>query len=120
MELYRRPLDDSGNAKAPLALMRMVPDGPDHPSAEQMREIESYVQTLDIPVELVWGLQDPILGEGLGAMQANFPIAALVETQAGHFLQEEVPEDIAAAIMRVHAAIAQPADQEEGEVPPFS
>ncbi|MBW1813189.1 MAG: hypothetical protein JRJ39_05810 [Deltaproteobacteria bacterium] len=31
-ELYGRPVLDSGNSKAPLAMMRMVTDGPDHPS----------------------------------------------------------------------------------------
>ena len=31
-ELYGRPVYESGNSKAPLAMMRMVPDGPNHPS----------------------------------------------------------------------------------------
>lgn len=101
LDLYGKPVTESGNAKAPVALMRMVPDSPDHPSAEQMREIEAYVATLDIPVELVWGMNDPILGPGLATMQANFPKAPVTETEAGHFLQEEVPEEIAAAILRV-------------------
>lgn len=101
LQLYGRPVTESGNAKAPVALMRMVPDGPEHPSAEQMREIEAYVATLDIPAEIVWGMNDPILGSALPAMQANFPNAAVTETEAGHFLQEEVPTEIAAAVLRV-------------------
>ena len=100
-ELYARPVFESGNAKAPVAQMRMVPDGPDHPSAEQMRAIEAYVGTLDIPVELVWGMKDPIIGRGLEPMKLNFPDARVTETQAGHFLQEEVPVEIAEALMRV-------------------
>ncbi|MEL6324790.1 MAG: alpha/beta hydrolase, partial [Pseudomonadota bacterium] len=100
-DLYGRPVLESGNAKAPVALMRMVPDGPDHQSAANMRTIEAYVQALDIPVELVWGANDPILGEALSVMAQNFPDAPVLETPAGHFLQEEVPEEIAAAIMRV-------------------
>lgn len=100
-DLYGRPVLESGNAKAPVALMRMVPDGPDHRSAANMRTIEAYVQALDIPVELVWGANDPILGEALSVMAQNFPDAPVLETPAGHFLQEEVPEEIAAAIMRV-------------------
>ncbi len=39
-ELYGRPVLESGNAKAPLAMMRMVTDGPDHPTAPAMRVIE--------------------------------------------------------------------------------
>lgn len=103
--LYGRPVQESGNNKAPLALMRMVTDGPDHPSTPQMQIIEQYVAGLDIPAEIVWGMKDPILGKGLPLMQANFPGAPVTETQAGHFLQEEVPGEIAAAVMRVVARI---------------
>ena len=35
-----------------------------------------------------------------------YPHARVTETQAGHFLQEEVPVDIAEAIERVVAAVA--------------
>ena len=101
MDLYRRPLEDSGNAKATLALMRMVADGPDHASSPALRHIERYVEGLDIPVELVWGMNDPILGRGLPLMQKMFPTAPVIETEAGHFLQEEVPEIIAAALLRL-------------------
>lgn len=101
LELYGKPVLESGNAKAPVALMRMVPDGPDHPSAQQMREIETYVAGLDVPVEIVWGTNDPILGPGLQVMRQNFPDAPVTETEAGHFLQEEVPGEIADAILRV-------------------
>ncbi len=99
--LYGRPVIESGNAKAPLAMMRMVPNNPDEPSAVQMREIERYVEGLDIPVEIVWGMNDPILGPGLSMMKENFPKAPVTETEAGHFLQEEVPEEIAAALLRI-------------------
>jgi haloalkane dehalogenase len=101
IDLYRRPLEDSGNAKATLALMRMVADGPDHASSPALRHIERYVEGLDIPVELVWGTNDPILGRGLPLMQKMFPTAPVIETEAGHFLQEEVPEIIAAALLRI-------------------
>lgn len=107
INLYRQPLLDSGNGKAPMAIMRMVPDGPNHPSSEPMRFIGRYVEELDIPAEIVWGMSDPILGGLLSSMQANFPVAHVTETQAGHFLQEEVPIEIAAAILRVVHAVAQ-------------
>lgn len=105
LDLYRRPLQDSGNAKAALALMRMVADGPDHASAPSLRDIETYVSELNVPAELVWGMSDPILAKGLPVMQEMFPAAPVTETKAGHFLQEEVPEVIAAAVMRVVDAV---------------
>lgn len=100
-ELYGKPLYDSGNAKAPLAMMRMVTDGPSHPSTPSMIKIENYVKTLDIPAEIVWGMNDPILGKALPRMEENFPKAPVTQTDAGHFLQEEVPTEIAEALMRV-------------------
>ena len=100
-ELYGKPVVDSGNAKAPLAMMRMVPDGPDHPSTPAMRTVANYVGGLDIPAEIVWGMRDPILALGLPAMKRFFPDAPVTETQGGHFLQEEVPVEIADALLRV-------------------
>jgi haloalkane dehalogenase len=96
--------------------MRMVPDGPDHPSTPPMSVIESYARSLDVPVELVWGRSDPILGPGLPAMQALFPQAPVTETEAGHFLQEEVPDVIGAAIMRVVDEVAGPDDADVSPV----
>ena len=104
---------ESGNAKAPLAMMRMVPDGPNHPSAPAMRMIESYVQGLDIPAEIVWGMNDPILGKGLPMMKQSFPQARVTETQGGHFLQEEVPVEIAAALLRVIDQVQTPKEGQQ-------
>ena len=100
-DLYGRPVMESGNDKAPLAMMRMVTDGPDHPSAPALRQIEAYVKSLDIPAEIIWGMNDPILAKALPLMKQNFPDAPVTETEGGHFLQEEVPVEIAAALMRV-------------------
>ena len=100
-ELYGRPVYESGNAKAPLALMRMVTDGPNHPSSPALRMVENYVEGLDIPAEIVWGMNDPILAKALPLMEKNFPKARVTKTPAGHFLQEEVPVEIATALIRV-------------------
>ena len=66
-----------------------------------MRQIEAYVKGLAIPAEILWGMNDPILAKGLPLMKQNFPDAPVAETEGGHFLQEEVPVEIAAALMRV-------------------
>jgi len=101
VELYERPVAESGNGKAPLAMMRMVTDGPEHPSAPPMRVVETYVQGLDVPAEIIWGMNDPIFARALPLMKQHFPDAPVTETQGGHFLQEEVPAEIAAAVVRV-------------------
>jgi haloalkane dehalogenase len=46
-------------------------------------------------------MNDPILAKTLPLMQQNFPNAPVTETEGGHFLQEEVPVEIAAALIRV-------------------
>jgi haloalkane dehalogenase len=98
---YRYPLRRRRDRTAPLALARMVPTGPDHPSAGPMRQVEAWAGSFSGPVRLVWGRADPILGHGLKAMRRLFPDAPVTETQAGHFLQEEVPEALAEAILAV-------------------
>ena len=101
--LYERPVMESGNGKGPLAILRMVADKPDHPTAKQFDRIVAYVRGLDIPAEIVWGMKDPLMGDRLPDMKANFPNARVTETAEGHFLQEEGegPEKIAAAVQRV-------------------
>ena len=101
LALYAIPVEESDNAKAPLGMMRMVPDGPKHPTTEHMQVIEQYVQNLEIPIEIVWGSKDPILASHLPAMRKNFPNAPITVTEAGHFLQEEVPNEIASALERI-------------------
>lgn len=107
LDLYRRPVAESDNTIGPLAIIRMAADGPEHPTAEVLRAIDSYIAQLDVPAEIVWGVNDPFLGDRLESMTEFFPNAPVTLTEAGHFLQEEVdaPEEIAAAIQRVLAEI---------------
>jgi cis-3-alkyl-4-acyloxetan-2-one decarboxylase len=79
----------------------MVPTGLDHPSVEPLRQVEAWAASFSGPVRLVWGLADPIMGRGLKGMRRLFPAAPVVETPAGHFLQEEVPEALADAILAI-------------------
>ena len=44
---------------------------------------------------------DLILGKALPLMKKNFPEAKVTETNAGHFLQEEVSVEIANPLKRV-------------------
>lgn len=98
---YAWPLKKVRDRTAPLALARMVPTGPDHPTSPYLRKVRSWGEAFRGPVRLVWGLKDPILGRALNNTRSLFPGAEVTETQAGHFLQEEVPEALAEAILAV-------------------
>jgi cis-3-alkyl-4-acyloxetan-2-one decarboxylase len=97
---YRWPLRRVRDRAAPLAMARMVPSATDHPSLPALREGEAWVRAFQGPVELVWGVKDPILGRALRRHREALPHARVTELPAGHFLQEEKPEEIAAAIRR--------------------
>ena len=100
---YTWPLRTWKDRAAPLALARMVPSGPDHPSMEALRRGEAWILAFKGPMALVWGLRDPLLGRALRHHEKAFPNAAVTRTEAGHFLQEEVPETLAAAVEDVVA-----------------
>lgn len=101
---YRWPLRHLGDRAAPLALARMVPSHAQHPSVGPLREVDAWVRAFDGPAELVWGVRDPVLGRALGRHREALPHARVTEVEAGHFLQEEVPGEIAEAVRRVAAA----------------
>ena len=103
-EAYRWPLRDMQKNHAPLALSRMVPSSMAHPSVAPLQRIERWLERWDGPAEIVWGTRDPVLGRLLRRTSRLLPQARVTETEAGHFLQEEVPEAIAEAIKRVVAA----------------
>jgi haloalkane dehalogenase len=100
---YRWPLRHVRDRVAPLALARMVPDHADHPSVAGLRLAQQVAEEFRGPSAIVWGDRDPILGRAFGRVQAILPRATVTRTSAGHFLQEEVPEPIAAAICDVVA-----------------
>jgi haloalkane dehalogenase len=76
----------------------MVPDSFDHPSIAPLRIVQAFVEAFEGPSAIVWGDRDPILGRTRSWMQKLLPRARVTVTQAGHFLQEEVPREIADAI----------------------
>ena len=95
---YRWPLRSWRDRVAPLALARMVPNSPDHPSVPALRRGEAWARSFTGPVALVWGLRDPILGSALRHVARIYPEAPVTRTGAGHFLQEEVPEALSEAV----------------------
>jgi len=70
---------------------------------------EEWLRSLDVATALVWGRKDPVLGASLRRHRKLFPNARVIETNAGHFLQEEVPALFADAIIEVATGGAQSA-----------
>jgi haloalkane dehalogenase len=95
---YRHPLRGFGASVAPLALARMVPDSLDHPSIEPLARCRACFESFPGPVAIVWGDRDPVLGRVRSWIEKLQPAASVTRTAAGHFLQEEVPQEIADAI----------------------
>jgi haloalkane dehalogenase len=100
---YRWPLRRRADRAAPLALARMVPASPKHPSVPALEQTQALFASAKVPIALVWGKRDPILGRVINHLERLRPDATVTRTGAGHFLQEEVPDELAAAILDVVA-----------------
>jgi len=108
---YAFPFPSWGSRAGPLALARMVPDYKEHPTMNILKELEAWAisfnessaqESNEKPkVALLWGTKDPILGKLLFRFKEAFTHAIVVETDAGHFLQEECPEKFSSLIAKV-------------------
>lgn len=99
---YRYPFRNIRDRVAPLATARMAVDRMGHPSIPALEECANFVRQFDGPKAMVWGRRDPILARALKRTRALLGDPPVTETQAGHFLQEEVPDEIAAAVRDVN------------------
>ena len=101
---YSYPLKTAqGGSDAVAGLVRMVPDTLQHSSVKESTEVAALVEKFSGPSAIVWGQKDPVLGKVLNRIKRALPDAEVTITDAGHFLQEEVPVEIAAAIKSVVA-----------------
>jgi haloalkane dehalogenase len=98
---YRWPLRRIADRVAPLALARLVPDSMAHPTIPELQRCQQFVDGFGGPIALVWGDRDPVLGSVGRFLERHLPHAPMTHTQGGHFLQEEVPDAIAAAVRDV-------------------
>jgi haloalkane dehalogenase len=105
---YRWPLRGLASNAAPLALARMVPDSLAHESIAPLERCQRVVEGFRGPAAIVWGDRDPVLGTVRSWIEKLLPRATVTRTRAGHFLQEEVPEAIAAAIRDVAGRLGGP------------
>ena len=74
-----------------------------------MAELEERVKSAlgEKPIVLVWGMKDPAFGRGgvLERWEAEFPQANVIRLEkAGHYIQEDAPEQIVDAIANAYGA----------------
>ena len=99
---YRWPLRHVADRTAPLALARMVPyRNPGHPSMAGLARSLRVATSFRGPSAIVWGERDPILARALHSVEEALPAAVVTRVQGGHFLQEETPAEIGAAVRDV-------------------
>jgi len=98
---YQYPFLNWHDRISVLLFARMVPTKESHPTMAVLKEINDWASNYKGDVALVWGTKDPILGGVLKRMKEMFSRALVIETDAGHFLQEEIPEKLSSAIAKV-------------------
>ncbi|MCC6624606.1 MAG: alpha/beta fold hydrolase [Deltaproteobacteria bacterium] len=103
---YIWPLRRLRDRTAPLAMARMVPDSLAHASIPALEASQRFVDGFTGPAAIVWGDRDPVLGRVRTWVEKRLPQARVTCTRAGHFLQEEVPAEIADGIVYVAEALA--------------
>lgn len=106
---YGAPFPSREYQTGALVFPRLVPVRPDQPGAYDSRVAIETLRTLDLPVLLPWSDSDPITGPWEPHLRAIFRNVApsLVIAGAGHFLQEDVGEQIAVHIRNWMAATAE-------------
>jgi haloalkane dehalogenase len=98
---YDAPFPTPESKAGALAFPELVPTDPDHPNTEPLNRVRDALRDWRKPALVVWGAQDAVLPLRLahGFVElipgAQGPVAI---EGAGHFLQEDRPDDVAAAI----------------------
>ena len=97
MEAYRAPFPTPESRLAMLWWSRDIPVQASDMSYAEMKRVEKGLSLFqEIPVLLVWGMQDPVIPVSvLRRWQQVYPHAITYELEdASHFLQEDAPERI--------------------------
>ena len=104
---YDAPFPTPESKAGALAFPELVPTDPDHPNTGPMNRVRDALRTWDRPALVVWGADDAVLPVGIAeAFVRLIPGAEgpVLIKNASHFLQEDRPEEVAAAIRRFSGA----------------
>jgi cis-3-alkyl-4-acyloxetan-2-one decarboxylase len=99
MEAYRAPHPDYWSRLGTLAFIRDVPLTENDVSAPLMGHIHESLSGIGLPLQIIWGMRDRVFVSAfVDQWQALFPGSECVELEAGHYLVEDRPDEVAEAI----------------------
>lgn len=100
---YAEPFPTPESKAGVLAFPELVPAEPDHPNTAPMNRVRDALRSWTKPTLVVWGASDtalpPALADGFAELIPGAGEPVVLEG-AGHFLQEDRPDELAAAILR--------------------
>lgn len=100
---YDAPFPDDTYCAGPRAMPGLVPTAPDDPAAAANRSAWNTLSASETPMLVAFSDGDPITGAMAGIFQRQMRGAQSIEhpviANAGHFLQEDAGEELAAAIV---------------------
>ena len=100
---YAAPFPTPESKAGVLAFPELVPAEPDHPNTAPMNRVRDALRSWTKPALIIWGDEDGALPSHLAHGFAELIPGAgepVVIEGAGHFLQEDRPDEVAAAIVR--------------------
>jgi haloalkane dehalogenase len=100
---YSEPFPTPESKAGVLAFPELVPVEPDHPTAAALEPVREGLARWDKPAHVIWGGEDAVLPTAIAErFIALIPGATGPEVipAAGHFLQEDAPDEAARAIER--------------------
>ena len=103
MAAYDAPFPTPESKAGPLMFPEQVPTEPEHPNTAPMLAIREALKAWDKPTLVLFGDSDPIFPPAVAERIAELiPGALPAETiaNAGHFVQEDAGEEVAARIVR--------------------
>lgn len=115
-QAYLAPYDSWSNRRAVDDFVRDIPLGPSHPTWQTLGEIEDRLGELaGVPTSLVWGMRDWCFKpECLERFQQVWPAAETTALpDAGHWVLEDEPMEVAATLGRLLTRVGQGASCRE-------
>jgi haloalkane dehalogenase len=100
---YNAPFPDSRYQAGARQFPMLVPDRPEDPDSDANRKAWQVLEALDIPVLTIFGADDKVMAGFDRVFQVRMPGARgqnhRILRDAGHFLQEDMSEELARATL---------------------